>query len=407
MRILWLLSLLAVLAGDAPRAQAAADSALAREVVAAIDIERQMAFASTALAGISASMPWVRVEPLHPTPATLRKVEAAAYAALLTDLRPELLREALAFMRSGVADRAMDLASRYTTPDALHEIVEAMESPDDAELADEATARRFHRVNSSTQEAQRMQALMMESLRKSVALRDRLNQRGIPAEEFFATMQDGMEDSDEPSDTEVFSIRYMLAQMAPADVTAMLAYGESDAGRYLQQTVTEPLTATLAEWMGAWLESFFLALFDTPPPPAGFSGGDVSGTGDPVEISLEPTPVRDPLPDADAPATDLAPTGVFDVVEQEPQLIGGLDGLAARLVYPEAARRDNAEGTVYVTFVVDVDGRTRHLSAVGVPSEALRSAALDVVQASRFTPGRQEGRPVRVRFTLPVRFVLH
>ena len=101
-----------------------------------------------------------------------------------------------------------------------------------------------------------------------------------------------------------------------------------------------------------------------------------------------------------------APPGeIFEVVEQEPELIGGLEGLQARVVYPENARRQGIEGTAYVQFVVDERGRVVTPRVVRGHPE-LGQAAVKALAASRFRPGRHEGRAVKVRYTLPVRFVL-
>ncbi|MEM1054309.1 MAG: energy transducer TonB [Bacteroidota bacterium] len=97
---------------------------------------------------------------------------------------------------------------------------------------------------------------------------------------------------------------------------------------------------------------------------------------------------------------------IFDVVEQEPELIGGIPALQQRVDYPEMARRAGIEGTVYVQFVVDEQGEVTEAVCVRTPHEMLCDAALVAVETSRFRPGIQRGRPVKVRFTLPIRFRL-
>lgn len=124
--------------------------------------------------------------------------------------------------------------------------------------------------------------------------------------------------------------------------------------------------------------------------------------------------------------------GVYNSsLERDPVLIGGLEGLMSRVRYPETSRRLGSEGTVYVQFVVDTDGSVFEVHPVRGPftgvergpeprdsderatwqleREAailLEHAAVEAVEASRFEPGMQKGRPVKVRYTLPVRFVL-
>ena len=70
------------------------------------------------------------------------------------------------------------------------------------------------------------------------------------------------------------------------------------------------------------------------------------------------------------------------------------------------ARRVEIQGIVFVQFVVDERGRVVDPVVVRSPSELLSEAALRAVIESRFVPGHQRGRPVKVRYSLPVRFVL-
>ena len=110
-----------------------------------------------------------------------------------------------------------------------------------------------------------------------------------------------------------------------------------------------------------------------------------------------PPVIEDPIPETDDP---------FVVVEDPPVLIDGMAGLQSRVTYPEMARRIGIEGTVYIQFVVERDGSVTEPTVVRSPNDMLSEAALQAVTASRFIPGMQRGRAVRVRFTLPVKFVL-
>jgi len=96
----------------------------------------------------------------------------------------------------------------------------------------------------------------------------------------------------------------------------------------------------------------------------------------------------------------------FLPIGDAPQLIGGLEGLQARVEYPEMARRVGIEGRVFIQFVVDENGRVIDPVVVRSPSDLLSEAALKAVRESTFTPGQQRGRPVKVRYSLPVNFVL-
>lgn len=97
---------------------------------------------------------------------------------------------------------------------------------------------------------------------------------------------------------------------------------------------------------------------------------------------------------------------IFVIVEEMPELVGGLASIQSQIRYPEVARRAGVEGRVFVQFVVDEEGRvvdpvvTRGLGA-GLDEEAIRA-----VSQARFSPGKQRGQPVRVRMSLPITFRL-
>ncbi|MCS7083191.1 MAG: energy transducer TonB [Bacteroidetes bacterium] len=97
---------------------------------------------------------------------------------------------------------------------------------------------------------------------------------------------------------------------------------------------------------------------------------------------------------------------VFVIVEEMPELIGGLEGLQRRIRYPEIARKAGVEGTVMVQFVVDENGNVTNAQVIKGIGAGCDEEALRAVQESKFKPGKQRGRPVRVQMTLPVRFRL-
>ncbi|MEO0559102.1 MAG: energy transducer TonB [Bacteroidota bacterium] len=121
-----------------------------------------------------------------------------------------------------------------------------------------------------------------------------------------------------------------------------------------------------------------------------------------------PPPPRTPDAPPPPPPPDPEPTEqeIFEVVETPPELIGGLEALQASVVYPEMAIMAGIEGRVHVQFVVDEQGRVIDPFILRSPSDVLSAAAIDAVLKCKFTPGLQRGRPVRVRYTVPVKFEL-
>jgi len=102
---------------------------------------------------------------------------------------------------------------------------------------------------------------------------------------------------------------------------------------------------------------------------------------------------------------------IYDTVDQMPEFPGGLDSLmtyvARNVRYPEDAMNNNQSGRVFVTFVVEKDGRVTEVAIAKGVCESLDNEALRVVKAMpRWKPGRQDGQPVRVSFKLPIMFKL-
>lgn len=97
----------------------------------------------------------------------------------------------------------------------------------------------------------------------------------------------------------------------------------------------------------------------------------------------------------------------FMVVEEMPEIIGGMEALLSKLVYPDIARRAGIEGRVIVVAYVDETGRVVKTEVLkGVSAGGLNEAAQRAVEQMRFIPGRQRGKPVPVRIALPVNFTL-
>ena len=101
----------------------------------------------------------------------------------------------------------------------------------------------------------------------------------------------------------------------------------------------------------------------------------------------------------------------FDVVEQMPQFPGGttamMEYLSKSVRYPEEAHKNGIQGRVIITFVVESDGSITEAHIVRSVNPLLDAEALRVVNAMpNWTPGMQNGEPVRVKYTLPITFKL-
>ncbi len=112
-----------------------------------------------------------------------------------------------------------------------------------------------------------------------------------------------------------------------------------------------------------------------------------------------------------APPTPEEQTEPFTVVEEMPVFPGGETAMyayfAEQVKYPDEALATGAQGKVYVRYVVGREGDISQVEIFRGPSVALNKEAERVVKAMpRWTPGRQKGKAVAVRMTLPVNFVL-
>ena len=102
---------------------------------------------------------------------------------------------------------------------------------------------------------------------------------------------------------------------------------------------------------------------------------------------------------------------VFTVVEQQPEYPGGYDSmlefLRQNVRYPEDARAQGLEGTVYVSFIVEKDGAVTNPKVIrGVAPSVDQEAHRVVEMFPKWQPGKQDGQPVRVRFVMPIKFKL-
>ena len=115
--------------------------------------------------------------------------------------------------------------------------------------------------------------------------------------------------------------------------------------------------------------------------------------------------------DATAPA-DTTKNVVYDVTETMPQFPGGqgvmMKYLAANIKYPASAVKAKKQGRVIVAFVIQKDGSVTNARIVKSVDPELDAEALRIVKAMpNWTPGTQDGKPVNVRYTIPVVFSLY
>jgi protein TonB len=148
---------------------------------------------------------------------------------------------------------------------------------------------------------------------------------------------------------------------------------------------------------------------DRPPPPPRppvpieapsdevLADVDFASTEIDLAATVAPSPPRQEEEDEEE---------YFVAVEEMPQLIGGVKGLMRNLVYPELAIRAGIQGRVYVLAYINERGEVDRAEVVRGIGGGCDEAALQAVKKSKFTPGKQRGRPIKVRMSIPVDFRL-
>jgi protein TonB len=102
---------------------------------------------------------------------------------------------------------------------------------------------------------------------------------------------------------------------------------------------------------------------------------------------------------------------VFMVVEESPAPKGGMQEfykyVSENLVYPKQARKLGVEGKVILQVVIDKDGTLTDVQVLkGIGSGCDEEAIRVMKSAPKWNPGKQRGRPVRVKMTVPLLFKL-
>ncbi|MGB0887282.1 MAG: TonB family protein [Vicingaceae bacterium] len=102
---------------------------------------------------------------------------------------------------------------------------------------------------------------------------------------------------------------------------------------------------------------------------------------------------------------------VYEVVDVMPEFKGGKEALmkylGTNIKYPKEAAKENIEGLVWVSFIIDTKGTVKE-AAVKTPIHTLLdNEALRVIkEMPKWTPGKHKGKNVSVKYTLPINFKL-
>jgi protein TonB len=156
-----------------------------------------------------------------------------------------------------------------------------------------------------------------------------------------------------------------------------------------------------------------------PPPPAVQEVEVLNVVEDDVEVETIEINTEDDkdvevviAPPVEAPVEEEEEEVIFMVVESMPEFPGGQQALfkylAENVKYPVIAQENGIQGRVICQFVVNKDGSIVDVVAVRSSGEpSLDKEAIRVIKSMpKWKPGKQRGKPVRVKYTVPVNFRL-
>lgn len=129
-----------------------------------------------------------------------------------------------------------------------------------------------------------------------------------------------------------------------------------------------------------------------------------------IVFSLSASAQQPAAPKAPEPKADIKGK-VFASVDEAPEFPGGIskfgEYLGKNIRYPLNDFKAGTQGNVFVSFVIEQDGRLSDIVAVRGPSETLKAEAIRVMELSPvWKPGMQDGKAVRVQYTVPIKFAL-
>jgi TonB family protein len=133
----------------------------------------------------------------------------------------------------------------------------------------------------------------------------------------------------------------------------------------------------------------------------------------PLTFKLSDGQPTKPAQKADVSKPDMKPdkNGVYQIVEEMPQYPGGEQALlkyvSDNITYPQEAKDKEIQGRVFVSFVIEKDGSVNEVKVLRSIGGGCDEEAVRVIKGMpKWKPGKQEGKPVRVSYTMPINFKL-
>ena len=150
-----------------------------------------------------------------------------------------------------------------------------------------------------------------------------------------------------------------------------------------------------------------------PDAEAPKSTPEVSPTGTQGQVAVQGPPgIIDPGPSVDyTPPTSVGTEVVYspNSIDFMPEPVGGAAAwnkfLSKNLHFPAVAQEEGVGGKVFLSFIIEKDGTLSHITVDHPAGHGFDEEALRVLKlAKAWTPGRQNGQPVRVKYSIPITF---
>ena len=177
------------------------------------------------------------------------------------------------------------------------------------------------------------------------------------------------------------------------------------------------------DFNGLFEETFDIPITEQPPPPPPSKSSyvelievpDIEEIEEDIQINLDIEITEEMVvEEMEIEFTEIEEEiadEIFAIVEQNPKPIGGYEAFYAyifkNIKYPRIALASSVEGKVFVQFVVNKNGELTDFEVVKGVGFGCDEEAVRVLQsAPNWIPGKQRGKPVKVRIVIPIKFIL-
>jgi len=129
-------------------------------------------------------------------------------------------------------------------------------------------------------------------------------------------------------------------------------------------------------------------------------------TNDSIKTELPSMDIMPKSLDYSKKVDEVQEDSVYFVADQMPEPIGGIKEIQERIKYPTEAKIKRIEGKVYILVVVDDRGDVETAQVLAGIEGGCDEAALKAVKETKFVPGKNKGKYVKVQVAIPIIFKL-